>query len=252
MSQTENIEDLRNCDCYFTHYNGSRPFAVYINTSTNQIYIYKQEIENDYVSTYTNFVTSFTPQKVFIGQSPLNEMTKYSAGHGDDFDGNSILLKMNINEYIFIGDRIFSFRANHEIVTFVSPIGNNDVPYPYAIDTENNYYFLIGTDSGMLKTTNDGDPYDYYYAVLDHIGESENVECIYIGEDRYKITSSANPEKKYDGLIKRIGGPIYIKFKGEDEKNISKNEYVKLLENYNEKVGLRPLCDFKIIVKQDI
>lgn len=259
---SKSIDDVKDWKSYFTHYNYCRPYCVYINLHDSEVVIFKiddskatEENQDDYASTYTHFVSSFTPQKIFIGESPLNEMTEFSAGHGPDFDGNSILLKMDTNEYIFICDMIFSFKSKHEIITFVSPVGNNDVPYPYAIDTENNYYFLAEHErNGVLKTTTDGDPYHYYYDVIGQIAEIEKIDCIYIGEDdeEYNIKTSPIPEKDYNSLIRRIGSPIYIKFKGQEKRIISKDEYVELLESYNKKVGLEPLCDFKVIVKQDI
>ena len=69
-------------------------------------------------------------------------MTKFSLGYGEKFDGNSILLKLSKNKYVYIGSLIYSFNAYNEITTFISPVGNNDVPYPYAIDEKNNYYLL--------------------------------------------------------------------------------------------------------------
>lgn len=248
MSYHENVDDLRNCDCYFTHFNTSRPFAVYINKNNKKVYVYKKE-EDDYISTYTHFVAYFEPKQVFIGESPLNESTRFCGGHGEIFDGNSILLKMDKNSYVFIGNMIFSFKSKHEIVIFVSPIGNNNIPYPYAIDNEKNYYFLLGMNCGVLKATNDGDPYDYYYTVLRHIGESEKIDCIYIGQERFSIITSANPAQDYEKLLQHNRGPIYIKFKGEEERMISKAEYIRILDDYNEKVGLTALDDFKLLVK---
>jgi hypothetical protein len=48
-------------------------------------------------------------------------------------EGNSILLRMGKN-YTFIGGGVTSFITQALIVKYESPIGNNDVPYPYAID----------------------------------------------------------------------------------------------------------------------
>jgi len=46
--------------------------------------------------------------------------------------------------YIYIGQCIYSFETKNKekIIKFVSPIGNNDVPYHYAIG-ENNTYLLL-------------------------------------------------------------------------------------------------------------
>ena len=243
---------------YFTHDNGNRPFCVHVDETNNKVSVYKRKDTSSFELTkYTKLVETFNPDKIFIGKSPLNEMTEYSGGHGPAFDGNSILLKMDKKEYVFIGDQIYSFKTNHEIVSFVSPVGNNDVPYPYAIDDKYNYYFLLGTDedSGILRIADDpkpDDPYKYFYSIIKNIGESENIEYMYMGDERYKMRTSSNPSYNYDDLVKRLGdeGPMYIQFKGEEKKLISRNEYIELLKNYNKKVGLMPLLDVKIIEKR--
>ena len=84
------------------------------------------------------------PRKIksFVGKSPINNMTKYSGGHGKKFDGNTILLQKNKNTYFLIYASIEEFKVfNDEIIKFVSPVGNNDVPYPYAIGKNNIYAF---------------------------------------------------------------------------------------------------------------
>ena len=104
-------------------------------------------------------------EKVFVGKSPLNEMTRFSGGHGPRFDGNSILLKKKGGDYIFVGHEVYAFRAS-EIVDFVSPVGNSSVPYPYAVDVEGRYILFIehvvmprpGKTGKM-----DDDPYRVYY-----------------------------------------------------------------------------------------
>jgi hypothetical protein len=53
------------------------------------------------------------------------------------------------------------------------------------------------------------------------------------------VTTSTRPEYKYDRLISRNVGPIIIiEYKDQTKKELSKEEYVELLTNYNQKVGL--------------
>jgi hypothetical protein len=148
-------------------------------------------------------------------------------------------------------------------------VGNNDVPYPYAIDDKDNYYFLTGTSSTGILRIDDiskrDSPYKYFFFIVKNIGESENIEWMYMGDDRYTMSTSSRPADDYDNFIIRymIANPItfsqmllghqrhmYIQFKGEEKKRISRNEYIQLLENYNKKVGLIPLSDVKIIHKR--
>ena len=67
--------------------------------------------------------------KTFLWKKSKNKLTISSGGYGAKFTGNSILLQITQNKYVFIGDKIFSFAPKSEIKKFVSPIGNSDVPY---------------------------------------------------------------------------------------------------------------------------
>lgn len=242
---------------YLTHNNGIQSFCVYINENNNGVHVYKcKDEENDEEDKdFQEYVASYNPVKIFIGKSPLNSQTIFSGGHGPYFDGNSILLKMDTNNYIFIGTEIYSFTTEYEIVSFSSPIGNNDLPYPFAIDTEKNYYFL-NDEYAVMKiddVSKRSDPYSYLYSVIHNIGETENIEWIYTGNDceRFHMTTSTSPEYKYDRLIARDGGPVSIQYKDHTKKELSKEEYVELLTNYNQKVGLGLISNIIIIHKRN-
>ena len=58
--------------------------------------------------------------------------------------GNSILVHLDENRYVFIGHCIYEFRTRHgeQIEEYVSPIGNSDVPYPYAVGEQFVYFML--------------------------------------------------------------------------------------------------------------
>lgn len=116
-------------------------------------------------------------RRVFVGKSPLNEMTKFSAGHGKRFDGNSILLELprNKHSYAHIGSNIFEFETTEPITEFVSPVGNSDVPYPVAL-SDNYIYFLAGPNKvetffhkmardELPKCLDLTDPYGFYYDI---------------------------------------------------------------------------------------
>lgn len=62
----------------------------------------------------------------------------------DNIDGvvNSMLLEFVDNKYIYIGSNIFTFDSEFEIIYYNSDTGNNDVPYPYALDKCDNCYFM--------------------------------------------------------------------------------------------------------------
>ena len=104
---------------------------------------------------------------MFIGKSPKCKTTKFSEGYGRGFYGNSILLQIKNNKYVFIGQNIFEFTTNDTINYFTSPVGNNDVPYPLAIGDKNSYFMLDNTfvlnDNIEFTKEIKLDPYLYYY-----------------------------------------------------------------------------------------
>ncbi len=72
-----------------------------------------------------------------------------------------------------------------------------------------------------------------------------------INEEIYNFHSHPDPSKDYDDLVQRIGSPIYIKFKNQEKRNVSKQEYVNLLTNYNNSIGLTSIQDYHLIEKRD-
>jgi hypothetical protein len=108
------------------------------------------------------------PKDIFVGKSPLNEMTQFSGGHGRKWNGNSILLHLSGLKYVFIGMTIQQFEAKSPIVKYVSPVGNNGVPYPFAIDEEKRFYFMIQNQYiDQVPKEHQKDPYDYLYGHFD-------------------------------------------------------------------------------------
>jgi len=162
---------------YFTHDNGGRPFKVDISAECVHVVKGIADATNNYEEFYPDqeeFILSFKNlNHIFIGHSPKIPMTEFSGGHGKDFIGNSILIglfKERVQTYIHIGCSIFSFTPYAEIIEYVSPVGNNDVPYPYAVDSLGNYYLMIEDvillntqtlKEDIIKSSNN--PYRYYY-----------------------------------------------------------------------------------------
>lgn len=111
--------------------NGGYPFIVNVNKDIEVIYKEKRVFQSYY-------------QKIFIGKN-----------------GTSILIKKP-SEYIFIGNKIKSFKALDNIKSFHSPLDNAGVVYPYAIGDK--YTYLMIEDkyipNDLLKKE---DPYKQYY-----------------------------------------------------------------------------------------
>ena len=70
-------------------------------------------------------------------------MTQFSgANDSSGFDGNTLLLECENNEYVYIsGLEIFKFKTDDKIIDYISLIGNPMIPYTFAVG-ENYAYFL--------------------------------------------------------------------------------------------------------------
>jgi hypothetical protein len=152
-------------EVYITLHNGARPYVVAVCDKKVKVYptdSYEREVA---------FESEI--ESVFVGKSIDNNMTLYS-GAGAGYEGNTILLKLPSseaeNKYVHISDVIYEFTSYAKIVEYYSPIGNNMVPYPYAIDELGNYYLMVekvvlepNAELTELIKEDEGDPYEYYY-----------------------------------------------------------------------------------------
>lgn len=128
---------------YYTHDNGAKPFKIILKGDNAEIYKVLDD-GNMKLILEISFISYFIGLK-----------------------GSSILLhlksdKKDYDKYLFIGHEIFSFYVKDKIEKYYSPIGNNDVPYPYAM-SKNNIYLML--DYVILDRTKilTKDPYNHYY-----------------------------------------------------------------------------------------
>lgn len=197
---------------YYTCDNGGRPFKVVFDPTNRQCKIFKIIDEN--LKRYSSIpIKVFSYQKAFIGKSPYFETKKkhqiQQQHYGPEYDGNSILLHIKDNIYVFIGESIYQFYSD-EIKKFVSPVGNSEVPYPYAITNKDIHLLLEGktiqktkyynkfkllnyilSEVLLLDKNNPNYPYHYYYADSDisewHDGSMIMPEISYkLNQEEYK------------------------------------------------------------------
>lgn len=181
---------------YHTHDNGGRPFQVIYDGNKN-VKIYKEdqsywedifqkpkkigkigthdiyqapEIE-DFESEYNELVKEYNNvQKVFVGKSKLEKDDKH---YESEFNGNSILLKLPQNRYVFIGTNIYEFTSPEAITKYYSTVGNNDVPYPTA-SSKNYMFFMLKP----LRRHDDPKPFTHiHYADLSEIPDDEKEDA---------------------------------------------------------------------------
>jgi len=142
---------------YLTHHNGGRPFKVHIEGEHVRVFRTPRYRDDDMPDL---LVAEYIAPEIMIGR------------HADDepwADGNSILLRIAELEYVFIGHTIFSFHALARITKYSSPVGNSDVPYPWAEDRDGHVYLMMG---GIIMLNHvwdrpnwvaSTDPYAYYF-----------------------------------------------------------------------------------------
>ena len=249
---------------YFTHDNGSRPYKVTVQNncmvSLSRTGDYDDE---DYGKVYHECF-SVKCKRVFIGKSPLNEMTRFSGGHGSKFDGNSFLLKLSENRYLYIGESVKGFEARNEIIRYVSPVGNNDVPYPYAVDKNGLVYLII---EGVILTQTPpklDDPYRYYYnkgLITEDIGSIppqqpliknfDGIAKYYIGNEPYTLRYHPMGAQYFDDVSKRIKGKQYIVDVHHKKQMLDRQMYARLMKRFGAVAGFTNLR-IKTFVERDV
>lgn len=151
---------------YYTHDNGCRPFMVNVDNTNKSLVVYQlneeelnkhktikewkvngrhhMEVKWDIDLNDPKVMRQFYNKPVF--KSRFREI--FIGNHKEKGNkprwglGNSILINKTGREYVFIGEMIYSFIAKDHIVEYHSPIGNSDVPYPFAIGKEYVYFMI--------------------------------------------------------------------------------------------------------------
>lgn len=171
------------------------------------------------------------------------------------------------NNYVFIGGKIFSFKSYSQITDFVSQIGNSDVPYPVAIDSEQNHYLLI--EDVVIKSNPDllaQDAYRYYYSSFlitpDRAfspprqplhGVFEQITGFLIGGQtytfRYKPSNKAGSEyDRFLGFRECQGDPtIKIVKSDQSTQTLSRDDYIDLMRRFEEMAGFQVLIN-KVVI----
>lgn len=148
------------------------------------------------------------------------------------------------NFYVYIGSEIFSFKTDSKIIDYVSPVGNNDVPYPYAIDANDYYYLMIEKIKIKVPEQYD-DCYDYYYQaslMTPNIAFKTNpifysgILEFRINNEQYTLTYNQEPIKEFKRLQKDLGKNITIKLIDGQIIKLTDKSYKKIMDDFNEKL----------------
>ena len=133
---------------YEIHNNRDRPYLVELYPD-NLIKVHKQ-INDKY-------------EHIFSLNTYLRFLPGYDTSE-NKINGNTIIIHLKDDVYMFIGAHIYLFQTVNaeKIKIYVSDIGNNDVPYPYAVGEKYTYlmaeYHYI--ENKMIKNRS---PYEVCY-----------------------------------------------------------------------------------------
>jgi len=123
-----------NVKIYKIHDNGSVPYVVMMKPNSN-VEVHKTKEDG----TPDKKILDMAYIKIFVGDNLLPDPLAVKKGKAV---GNSLLLQTGNNKYVYIGSQIYSFETKEEIKKYYSPVGNSDVPYPYAVGDTMSYFML--------------------------------------------------------------------------------------------------------------
>jgi hypothetical protein len=133
--------------------NGDSPYIVY--DYGNRVEVFGQDYDEEKSAfSISEKLLDTKYKKLFVGDNDIN--LPYYEKKGK-WRGNTILLETGPGKYIFIGNGIREFTTvdGDTIEKYYSPLGNNFVPYPYAVGKKYTYFML---DNGRVK---EGPKYHY-------------------------------------------------------------------------------------------
>ena len=73
------------------------------------------------------------------------------------------LFKIENEKYIHVGENLFSFETNGEILEYSSERGNNDIKFPYGYSKENIYFMLHQKYIPIKEYKNSTVKHEYQY-----------------------------------------------------------------------------------------
>jgi hypothetical protein len=270
---------------YRTHDNGGRPFLVYVQKASVFVYaiphdeyyipdaMYDQPDHSEDEASeakrlawlYSKLVYNARCNEVWVGKSEENAVTSFSGGYGKQFDGNTILVREEEGAYVWIGnDGIRRFRTSSPVATFVSDVGNSDVPYPYAMDEEGAVY-LLGEGVKLTKPLAPAyktDPYEFYYSAHDML-TGDMLDGFWIGDEEYSLTWTPRPHEEFrrlSNLSNKRWGRARTRSAASREKlfvskdgirsELSESSYIDLMRRYADERGFEPI-DMETVVARD-
>jgi len=142
---------------YEIHDNGGRPYTVVDQSKKKTAMVYADN----------KLLKTLKYSKLWTGNPKSQQF-------GDWEPGNTVLVQLGKTRCVYVGRDMLSFNLlkGDIAVDYYSPIGNNDVPYPYLIGKTHTYLIneAVTVPNAALDFTKD--VYSQYYG---HNGFSEGV-----------------------------------------------------------------------------
>lgn len=152
--------------------NGTDQFRVEINGKSVEIYNAVIVGEDWGDVDYKELVKKLTVEGIYPGKVPTDEeMNDPARWYEDGDEGNSVVLHVKGNTYMFVGKGIYQFTMEDDVDAFYSYVGSNQVPYPVLLGSKYVYFMLDHTyvpRSLFPETMNKkewADGYSYYYGM---------------------------------------------------------------------------------------
>ena len=171
---------------YIVHDNGGRPFKVFVSTDSSthstSVCVSKRVTSDkyDFLVEYPNVL------HVMVGKNPQPKIDVLKRNLMMTFDGNTIVLQIDTNRYVFIGQDVYEFSlADGDIIDeYYSPVVNSDVPYPVIKGRDYGYFMLdkkmIRMEDLCIEEWSDayGDYYEYEQKQIVNIYDMVDVNVI--------------------------------------------------------------------------
>jgi hypothetical protein len=125
-----------------------------------------------------------------------------------------LLLHLTGKKYMHIGHGITEFTIDDKVDDYFSLVGNNDVPYPILLGTENVYFLLDNAYyprsafTAKMSKLDWEDAYQYYFGFKD-LATGEKVEC-----KQASLPARKNCIKERGDKVKEITKRYEKKMKG--------------------------------------
>lgn len=130
-------------ESYLIHNNYGRPFRVVVDGKHVEIFKKDKKDDEDDENAYSKRIAAYDVEDIHIGKSSgTSKSSDHTKANAKLFDGNSILLHVKGDSWVYIGSQIYSFEMKDKFEKYYSPVGPNDYPYPHVLGKEFIYFML--------------------------------------------------------------------------------------------------------------